>query len=63
MADDTSKQGMADRSRINLKEDYELRYWVKTLGVSADRLREAVSKVGSSVAAVRAHLGKPEKSN
>jgi Protein of unknown function (DUF3606) len=28
MSDDISKKGMQDRTRINTKEDYELRYWV-----------------------------------
>jgi Protein of unknown function (DUF3606) len=27
MADDKSKTGAPDRDRINLNEDYELRYW------------------------------------
>ncbi len=58
MADDKTKTGAADRDRINVNEDYELQYWTKALGVSADELRAAVKAVGPSAAAVREHLGK-----
>lgn len=58
MADDKSKTGAADRDRINVNEDYELHYWTKALGVSADELRAAVKAVGPTAAAVRDHLGK-----
>jgi len=58
MADNKSNRGAADRSRINVNEDYELRYWTKALGVSEEELREAVRKYGTSAEAVRSHLGK-----
>jgi hypothetical protein len=58
MSDDRTKKGPQDRSRINVNEDYELRYWTKELGVSPDELKSAVQKVGPSVEAVREHLGK-----
>ncbi|AWH18444.1 DUF3606 domain-containing protein [Stenotrophomonas sp. ZAC14D2_NAIMI4_7] len=58
MADDKTKTGAADRDRINVNEDYELQYWTKALGVSADELRAAVKEVGPTAAAVREHLGK-----
>jgi len=58
MADDKTKTGAADRTRINVNEDYELQYWTKALGVSADALRAAVNAVGPTAAAVREHLGK-----
>jgi len=58
MSDDKSKAGSPDRDRINLSEDYEVRYWTKTLGVSEDELRAAVKQVGSTAEAVRRHLGK-----
>jgi hypothetical protein len=56
MADDRSKQGPPDRSRINLEEDYERQYWTKALGVSEMELREAVKAAGSSAEKVRALL-------
>ncbi|HKZ11454.1 MAG TPA: DUF3606 domain-containing protein [Rhodanobacteraceae bacterium] len=46
MADDKSKQGPQDRSRINVNERYELDYWSKKFGVSEDELKRAVGKVG-----------------
>ncbi len=58
MSDDKSKSGSPDRDRINVNEDYELQYWTKALGVSAERLREAVKAVGPTAAAVREHLVK-----
>jgi hypothetical protein len=56
MADDPSKRGPHDRSRINTSEDYEMRYWSRKLGVSPEQLKAAVRKVGSSVKAVDREL-------
>ena len=56
MSDDKSKTGGQDRKRINVNEDYELRYWAETLGVAPARVVEAVSAVGDSAEAVREHL-------
>jgi hypothetical protein len=58
MADDKTKTGPADRSRIDVSEDYELAYWTDALGVSREKLKEAVEKVGTSVEAVKEHLNK-----
>ena len=58
MADDKTKQGPADSSRINLNEEYEVSYWTKTLGVSKEELAEAVKKAGVSASAVRKYLEK-----
>jgi|SRR5271166_419229 len=52
MADDLSKTGPADRSRINLIEPHEVQYWADKFGVSKERLSEAVRKVGHSADAV-----------
>lgn len=56
MADNLTDRGPADRSRINVHEDWERRYWTQQLGVSEEQLRAAVAAVGPTVAAVRAHL-------
>lgn len=58
MADNTSDRGPADAARINVHEDYELKYWTQALGVTAAELRDAVSAVGVMVKDVRAHLEK-----
>lgn len=59
MADDPTKTGQPDRIRINIHEDYERRYWAKKFGVSEQRLREAVQKVGPMVQKVAEELNKP----
>ena len=46
-----------DRKLISLTEEHEVRYWTKALGVSDERLREAVQRVGHSAAKVRVELG------
>jgi hypothetical protein len=58
MADDKTKKGPADSSRINLNEDYEVAYWTEALGVSEEKLQEAVKEAGTSANAVREHLAK-----
>ena len=57
MSDDKSKT-VADRKRINVHEDHELRYWSHRLGVSRDQLKRAVSKVGVMADDVARELGK-----
>lgn len=56
--DDKANRGEPDRSRISLSEDYEVRYWTETLGVSKEQLATAIKKVGNSPDAVRQALGK-----
>lgn len=58
MPDDLNTRGPQDRSRINVSETHELRYWTKELGVSEAQLRAAVAAAGTSVEAVRQYLGK-----
>ena len=53
MSDDTSKKGMRDRTP---SEDHEARCWSEKFGVSRDKLRAAVNKVGNSVSAVEKEL-------
>ena len=56
MADDLTNRGSADRKRIALEQEHEVRYWMKALNVSEERLREAVAAVGHMAADVRAWL-------
>jgi Protein of unknown function (DUF3606) len=56
MADDKSKTGKADRDRINVDEDYELRDWSKRLGVTPEQLTAAVAAVGPMAEDVRRYL-------
>jgi hypothetical protein len=56
MADDKTKAGGQDRNRINLNQDYEVRDWAKSLGVTEDELRKAVAAVGNQADKVREYL-------
>ena len=56
MADDKSKSGGQDRTRIDINQDYEVRDWSKRFGVTAEQLKAAVKSVGSNAKAVEAHL-------
>ncbi|MDB5935198.1 MAG: hypothetical protein JWQ01_2542 [Massilia sp.] len=58
MSDNLQKAGSQDRSRINVHEAWEVKHWTDALGVSKEKLEEAVKAVGTSVSAVKAHLGK-----
>ena len=46
MADDRSNRGPADRARVNVNEDYEVRYWCGKFGCTEAQLRAAVRAVG-----------------
>jgi hypothetical protein len=56
MTDDETRTAPQGAELISLTEDYEIAYWRKRLGVSDDRLAEAVHRVGLSAAAVEVHL-------
>jgi Protein of unknown function (DUF3606) len=58
MPDDKTKSDYRDRDRINVHEDYELRYWTKELGVTPEKLKQTVKDVGVMVVNVRKALGK-----
>jgi len=50
--DDPSKRGPGDAARVDASDDYEVRYWT----ITEVRLIQAVTKVGTSVIAVRQAL-------
>jgi len=56
MSDNLQNRGAQDRARINLSEDWEVRHWTESLGVSKEELESAVKQVGSSADKVREHL-------
>lgn len=47
--DNPNWRGNADRERISLSQDYEVRYWTKKWNISEDQLKQAEQKAGSSV--------------
>lgn len=55
-----TKTVQPDRSKINMHEPCEVKYWTRALGVSMDELTRAVDKVGNSAATVRKELGLPD---
>ena len=58
--DDRHRQQKASAgfSRINLHEEWEIRYWTGRWSVSRDQLMETVKRVGVQVADVARALGK-----
>jgi ribosomal protein L31E len=58
VADNLIKRGQPDRSKINMHEAHEVKYWTRALGVTREVLQRAVDKVGNSAVTVRKELGK-----
>lgn len=58
MMDDKIRRGAQDRRRINIGEDYELRYWSQKFNITPARLKDIVAKVGDSVSTIEAELRK-----
>jgi hypothetical protein len=56
MSDNTNTRGEPDRSRINVNQDHELRYWTQALDVTEEELRAAVAAVGPVADKVREYL-------
>jgi len=56
MSDNRQISGSPDSQRININQDYEVRYWTRALGVTAETLRKAVAAAGTSADAVRKYL-------
>jgi len=57
MSDNLTNRVQPDRSKINMHEAHEVKYWRHALGVSQEDLQKAIDKVGNSAAAVRKELG------
>ena len=58
MSDDTSNRGPQDASRVNVHEEWEVRYWTKKFDCSKQQLEDAVKAVGPMATAVESHLKK-----
>ena len=56
MSDDLNNRGPQDRSRVNVNEEWERRYWCREFGCTEEQLGAAVQKVGVSADKVRAYL-------
>jgi hypothetical protein len=56
MADDPSQRGTQDRTRVNVEQEHERRYWSEKFGVSESELRRAVDQGAVQAADVEKHL-------
>jgi hypothetical protein len=55
MADDKTKKAL-DGERIDIHEDYELRYWIKKFGMTKEQLEAVVRRVGANAEDVAIEL-------
>lgn len=56
MSDDKSKRVPADSSRINIHEDYEVRYWCQKFSCTREQLLHAVGAIGAMAENVERYL-------
>jgi len=54
--DDKNLKRPQDAKKINLGEEFEVKYWCEKFGVSEETLRKAVNKTGVSAVAVQDYL-------
>lgn len=58
MPDNKTEIKPHDASRVNLKEEYEIQYWIKKFNCSREDLTKAVEVVGTSSARIEEFLRK-----
>lgn len=58
MADDLKHRGPLDRSVIDVKKDWEVRWWCVQFNCTEAQVRQAVKKVGRITESVRKELRK-----
>jgi hypothetical protein len=61
--DHLTKKVQPDRSKINMHQPHEVKYWTHALGVSQGELQKAVDKVGNAAATVRKELERIAQKN
>lgn len=54
--DNLANRGHPDRSKINMHEAHEVKYWTRQLNIDRAKLQSLIDKVGNSAAAVRKEL-------
>ncbi len=54
--DNWEKPESYDSNKINIHENFEVEYWTKIIGISAEELRKTVAIVGNSATAIKNHL-------
>jgi hypothetical protein len=61
MADDNSKRGGRDRSRVAAGEGYEVAYFAKKHGITQEQARDLIKRVGNDRAKLDAAAAKLKK--
>lgn len=56
MPEDAKDRGHRNRDRIDITQEQVCRYWGEKLGVSSDKIRDAVKQVGPMAKDVEHHL-------
>jgi hypothetical protein len=56
MSDNLNDRGPQDASKVNVNEDWEVAYWTRKFGVTADQLKQAVKQVGTSADKLGQHF-------
>ncbi len=56
MSDEKTKRDLADQRQIDIDDEQAVRYWSEMLGITPDRLRVVVAKVGPLAGKVREEL-------
>jgi hypothetical protein len=56
MTNDERKSAWWDRSRINVGNQWEVRYWAEKLGATEQHIKDAVHAVGGKLESVTRHL-------
>ena len=56
MSDNLNNRGPQDASKVNVGEEWEVAYWTKKFGVSAEELKQAVKQVGTSADKLGQHF-------
>jgi hypothetical protein len=62
MSDSTQDRGPQDRSRVNVNQPHEVRYWTQEFNCTEQQLRAAVERVGVMADDVRRAIGSGGKS-
>jgi hypothetical protein len=58
MPDDLNIRRPQDPTKININEEWEVRYWTQKWSISREQLIQAVRQVGVQTAKVAQYLGK-----
>lgn len=58
MSDNLHKKHPQDSSKVNVHENWEVKYWCEKWNISKEKLIAAVKAVGVSSSAIQKYLGK-----